>query len=135
MPHIWIEYSRNLEQQVREAGLVEALHQAAIATGAFQIGAIRTRARAVGDYRIADGHAENGFVHVVARIAAGRDLQTRKFIGECLFSELKRAMSAVYDAAPLGLSLELQELDAALNFKQNNLQEYVERRQGAGQPG
>jgi 5-carboxymethyl-2-hydroxymuconate isomerase len=128
MPHIWIEYSANLKERVEQAGLLEAIHRAAIATNAFPIGGIRTRARVVADYRIADGHADNGFVHIVARIAAGRDQQTKKYIGESLFAELCQLMHPVYRSGPLGLSLEVQELDAELNFKQNNLQENAARR-------
>lgn len=131
MPHIWIEYSANLQERVEQAGLLEAIHRAAIATNVFPVGGIRTRAHAVDNYRIADGHVDNGFVHIVARIAAGRDLQTKKIIGESLFAELCRLMQPVYLSSPLGLSLEVQELDAELNFKQNNLQEHVAHRKHA----
>jgi 5-carboxymethyl-2-hydroxymuconate isomerase len=34
----------------------------------------------------------------------------------------------VFEKAPIGISLNMQELDPVLNFKQNNLHEYVKRR-------
>jgi 5-carboxymethyl-2-hydroxymuconate isomerase len=64
----------------------------------------------------------------VVRIAAGRDMPTRKKIGEMMFGSLCRLLDPLYQTRPIGLSLEVQELDADLNFKQNNLQDFVERR-------
>jgi 5-carboxymethyl-2-hydroxymuconate isomerase len=131
MPHIWIDYSANLEERLDVSALVDEIHGAAVRSGIFPAGGIRTRARADVHYRIADTHPDNGFVHVVVRIAAGRDQQTKKDIGTLLFSRLCQMLEPVYASAPLGLSLEVQELDAELNFKKNNLQEYVDRREHA----
>jgi 5-carboxymethyl-2-hydroxymuconate isomerase len=128
MPHIWIEYSANLESSVDPSAIVRNLHKAAIEAKLFPVGGIRTRIRAEECYCIADGHSENAFVHVVVRVAAGRDMATRKKIGELMFASLCRLLDPLYQTVPLGLSLEVQELDADLNFKQNNLQDFVERR-------
>ena len=71
MPHLIVEYSANLEPALDIATLVEALHEAALETGVFPIGGMRTRAARRDLYRIADGHADNAFIHVQARIGAG----------------------------------------------------------------
>ena len=42
MPHLIVEYSANLEPALDIRGLVEALHEAALETGVFPIGGIRT---------------------------------------------------------------------------------------------
>ncbi|MEC4721782.1 5-carboxymethyl-2-hydroxymuconate isomerase [Noviherbaspirillum sp. CPCC 100848] len=135
MPHIWIEHSANLEGKLDLALLLTGVHSAAVNTRMFAEGAIRTRLQSIDQYRIGDGHPDNAFVHVVIRIAAGRDLQTRKQIGETMFAELCRLLGRQFDNMPLGLSLEVQELDAALNFKQNNLQDHIDRRTSARQAG
>src|SRR5579871_5433485 len=124
MPHIRIEYSANLQEAIDVPALVVSLHKAALASGVFPMGGTRTRAIRVDDYCVADGHAENGFVHVTVQMGHGRDLDTRKRVGEQLFGALTQALADAYIQRPLGLSLEIQELDPVLNFKKNNLHEY-----------
>lgn len=85
MPHLIVEYSANLEQALDIAKLVAALHEAALETGVFPIGGIRTRAARRDVYRIADGHAGNGFIHVQARIGAGRPPEVRQQAAEHIF--------------------------------------------------
>jgi hypothetical protein len=41
-------------------------------------------------------------------------------------------LEAVYGRIPLGISLEMQEVDAVLTCKKNNLHEYVKQRQERG---
>jgi len=44
MPHLIVEYSANLERDVDISRVVAAIHAAALETGVFPIGGIRTRA-------------------------------------------------------------------------------------------
>ena len=128
MPHIRVEYSANLQDSIDIPSLLASLHKAAIATGVFPAGGTRTRAYRVEEYCIADGHPENGFVHVSVQMGHGRDLDTRKRVGQQLFATLTQFLARAYIERPLGLSLEIQELDPVLNFKKNNLHEYVAQR-------
>jgi 5-carboxymethyl-2-hydroxymuconate isomerase len=132
MPHIWVEYSANLDDDVVIDKLLDSVHEAAIATGVFPIGGARTRAVRVEQYRIADGHRDNGFVHVVLRIGHGRDAATKKAATEAVFAAVCAFLRPVYDRRPLGISLEMQELDPVLNLKLNNLHEYVAQRRKQG---
>jgi len=128
MPHIRVEYSANLQDSIDVPGLLASLHKCAISTGVFPQGGTRTRAVRVDEYCIADGHPENGFVHVSVQMGHGRDLDTRKQVGEQLFAALTQFLGTTYIERPLGISLEIQELDPVLNFKKNNLHEYVAQR-------
>jgi len=128
MPHIRVEYSANLQHSIDIPGLLQSLHKAAIATGIFPPGGTRTRAYRMDEYCIADGHPENGFVHVSVQMGHGRDLDMRKRVGQQLFAALTQTLADAYIDLPLALSLEIQELDPVLNFKKNNLHEYVAQR-------
>ena len=75
MPHFIVEYSANLESAADIKGLVAAVHKAAIQTGVFPLKGTRTRAARREVYEIADGHADNAFVHVTARIGRGRSVE------------------------------------------------------------
>ena len=130
MPHIIVEYSANIRRQIGPDNLVECVHQAALRTGVFPIGGTRTRAAERSCYRIADSHPDNAFVHITLRIRHGRDLETRRRVAEEVFREVCKFLEALFQGSPLGISLEVQEIDPAVSLKKNNLHEHVRARQG-----
>jgi 5-carboxymethyl-2-hydroxymuconate isomerase len=131
MPHITVEYSANLEPELDIRRLVDATHETVARSGLFELGGIRTRAEKRDHYRVADGDAGNGFVHVVARIAPGRPLEKRKALGEALLATVAKETEAIFAKRGLAISVEVQELDAALNFRKNNLHERLAAKRGA----
>ncbi|UCE32699.1 MAG: 5-carboxymethyl-2-hydroxymuconate Delta-isomerase [Burkholderiales bacterium] len=128
MPHIVIEYSSNIRERMELPALIERLHETAIATGVFPRGGARTRAAERSDYRIADGHPDNAFVHVSMMIGAGRDADTRKRAARTVFDALVAHMRPLFEQIPLGLTLEVRELDPELSFKHNNLHDHLRAR-------
>src|SRR5579883_1177579 len=91
MAHIVIEYSANLRAPALGGlfdldGFLRAVHEAALATGVFPIGGIRTRAYEAQHYVIADAHPDNAFVHISLRVGHGRDVETRKKACEAVFA-------------------------------------------------
>ena len=129
MPHAIIEYSANLAEQLDFPRFLTAVRDSALATGVFPIGGVRVRAYRADHYVIADGHPDNAFVHIMLRVGHGRDLATRKRACEAIFATACEELAELYERIPLGISLEMQEVDQVLTFKQNNLHEYVKRRQ------
>lgn len=129
MPHILIEYSANIRDSVDLPGFLSAVRSAAVATGVFPVGGIRIRAYETVHYLIADGHPDNAFVHLMLRVGHGRDLETRKRACEAIFASVCEQLEGLYNRIPLGISLEMQEIDAVLTCKKNNLHEYVKSRQ------
>ena len=125
MPHQTIEYSANLEPELDIEALVRVLHETAAGIEALPIGGLRTRAVARQHYRIADGHPDNTFINVFLRIAPGRSFDVRKAAGEKLFQALCEYLEPIYSSSPLAISYEIQELDADLRWKKNNLREYL----------
>jgi len=130
LPHLILEYSANLSGQLDFPRLLGALRDSAMATGVFPLGGIRVRAYEAKHYAIADGHPDNAFVHVLLRIRHGRDLETRKRACEAIFATACSELEQLYRRIPLGISLDMQEIDAVLSCKQNNLHEYVKQREG-----
>lgn len=128
MPHVIVEYSANLAELVDISELLQALHEAALKTGIFPIGGLRTRAAPRDHYVIADGHEDNAFIYVVLRIGHGRDLDTRRRASDTMFSTLCAFLEKTFADNPLSIGLELQEIDPELSFKHNNLHEIVKKR-------
>ena len=129
MPHQIIEYSANLESSVDIDALLTVLHETAASIDALPVGGLRTRAVPREHYRIADGHPDNAFINVVLRLAPGRPFEVRKEAGEQLFQALCDYLEPVYSSSPLAISYEIQELDADLRWKKNNLRDYLASRE------
>jgi 5-carboxymethyl-2-hydroxymuconate isomerase len=122
MPHIIAEYSANLEDRLDVGALVVDLHRAAVESGVAEPVAIRTRAHRCEHVRIGDGNPENGFVHIVARLRRGRPEEKRKALGEALLAAADRRLTDVYPAHPIGLTVEIHEIDH-MTFRRNTLRE------------
>jgi 5-carboxymethyl-2-hydroxymuconate isomerase len=134
MPHILVEYSANLEPRMDAAALVTAVHEAAIATGVFKVGGIRTRAARREVFRVADGSPDNAFVAVTARIAAGRDEETRRRVGKTIFDSLCGELQPIYETTPIAISVEVQELIEIGAFRRNNIHDLLKVRASTGAP-
>jgi 5-carboxymethyl-2-hydroxymuconate isomerase len=128
MPHLIVEYSANLDGRIQIDELLRKVHEAALASGIFQIGAVRTRAERRDQYIVADGNPENSFVTIWARIAPGRDAESRRRFGKAVFDAVCNHLQEVYETSPLSISLEVQEIDTTAVFRKNNLHEIVKQR-------
>lgn len=135
MPHIIIEYSQNIHQEIELPGLINRLHDAAIATGVFPPGGTRTRAVMRTDYRIADGHPDNGFVHLLIRVGHGREEAVLHAAGQAVFDAARAHLGPLFERSPLAISMEIQEIHPVLTYKHNNLHEYVKQRAAAAPNG
>lgn len=132
MPHIWIEYSANIEAELGLDGLMQTVQDAAVGDGSvFPLAGARTRAVPVQRYRIADGHPDNAFVHVVLKVGHGRPLAEREACAKRTFAALQQALAAIMASRPLGLSLQLDEADPVLNYKDSNYREHLAARRAS----
>jgi 5-carboxymethyl-2-hydroxymuconate isomerase len=121
MPHLILEYSNNLAAQFKPQELLAELHQTLAYTGVVKLAGIKSRAIGYDIYRVAEGDPAYGFVHLTLQIGHGRDLETRRQLGEKVFEVLQKTFAPVFEKGYCSLSLEVQELHPDLNFKMNNL--------------
>jgi len=129
MPHIWVEYSANIEKEIDVPQLLETVQKALIDDGSvFPFAGARTRGVRIDNYLIVDGHPDNAFVHVLLRIAAGRSEADRKAAGDRVFSNVKDYLSQLMARRPLGLSVQMEESDAEVNLKTSNYRDYLKLR-------
>ncbi|MGJ4860134.1 5-carboxymethyl-2-hydroxymuconate Delta-isomerase [Labrys sp. La1] len=119
MPHLTVEYSGNLEGRVEIGALCDRLHAAILATGLFELGAIRVRALKADHFTIADYLPENAFVDLNFRIGHGRSADEKKRTGEALFAAAGEVLAALFATPHFALSLEIREIDPELSWKRN----------------
>lgn len=127
MPHLNIEYSANLADELDVQALVDHIHGTALETGIFPLGGVRTRAEARTHYRIANGDPSAAYIHMIVRIGAGREFDTRRGAGDRIFQALCDFTSELYDSRPLALSFELHEIPAEMAWRKNNIHELLKR--------
>jgi 5-carboxymethyl-2-hydroxymuconate isomerase len=123
MPHFTIEYSANLDDCVDIKELVHIVRKAAVETGIFPLGGIRVRAIRCEHYAIADGREDFGFLDMVLRLGAGRDLATRRKAGEHIFKALSACLDPAFAQGKFALSFDMQINDKETSWKRNNIHE------------
>ena len=125
MPHFILEHSGNLtNESLNLDGLFTRLIDEAVGTGIFPLAGIRCRAHNCDYFRVADGTATFGFVHLHVRIGSGRSEDQKASAAKVLFGVLTEHLSAIYERQGLAISFELTELPVH-KFNQNNLRDYL----------
>ncbi|MCH2558116.1 MAG: 5-carboxymethyl-2-hydroxymuconate Delta-isomerase [Alcanivorax sp.] len=125
MPHFIAEYSANLDGDADFPALFETVHRVLGDSGVFPLGGIRSRAIRHDTYRIADGAHDYAFVHMTLKVGSGRDLATRRAVAETLFEAIKAHFAPLQAERLLAVSFEMTELDPDLNFKHNNIHDFL----------
>jgi 5-carboxymethyl-2-hydroxymuconate isomerase len=131
MPHVIVEYSANIEDEIRVPQLLAAVHEGVEQTKIAELAGLRTRAERREEFRIADNHPSNGFVAIIVRIAQGRTLETRKILLDAVTAAATKHLEPVFSAAPLALSIEVQEIDPVLRVNRSNIREWMKTRENA----
>lgn len=120
MPHVTLEHSDNIDGPSM-AALCDAVLDAVLKTGTFETGAVRVRAIRCEAYAIADRDPRNAFVDGSLRMGRGRDLDTRKAVGEAIFATMCAFFSDRFDTDHFALSFEVREINPELSFKKNSM--------------
>jgi 5-carboxymethyl-2-hydroxymuconate isomerase len=126
VPHIIVEYSDNLDLHISRAALLAAVHEAALTQPIIPADGLRTRAEPRSDYVIADGHPDNVFVAVVARLGPGRTPEEKHSLLDALLAAVENVLGT--HANNVMLSVEYQEIDAEFRINKNNLRSTIENR-------
>ncbi|MFC5695373.1 5-carboxymethyl-2-hydroxymuconate Delta-isomerase [Pseudomonas sp. GCM10022186] len=130
MPHFIAEYTDNIEADADLPGLFEKVHACLDESGVFPLGGIRSRGVRLDTWRMADGRHDYAFVHMSLKVGSGRSLETRRQVADALFEVIKAHFAELQARRLLALSLEMSELNAELNYRQNNVHAFL-KNQGA----
>jgi len=126
MAHFILEYSANLDPGELDVDvLFEKLHVAAVDTSLFPLAGIRSRAHRCEHFRIADGNAKHGFVHLQVKLGAGRSEDEKRSAAEAFFKVLGAHLNPLYEQQGLAISFEMTELPSTLKYNKNNLRDYL----------
>ena len=119
MPHMLVEYSDNLEFDIQT--LFARLADAMLATKVVRVKGFRFRAMAYSDYLVADGKANNAFVHLGLRIREGRPQERKEALAQACLSVLEEFFAQDIAAQRIALSVDIQELYNGTSLNSNHI--------------
>lgn len=125
MPHIHIDYSRNLESRLDMAGFCRALRDAAVATGVLPLVGLRVRAVAADHVVIADGNPEHAFLDISLRLRGGRSAADKARATAHVFAAAEAFCADVLAVSSLMLSFEMRDIDPELSPKVSSIRRYL----------
>ncbi len=125
MPHVMIDYSRNLEDRLDIAGLCRVLRDAAVATGILPLAGIRVRATACDHVVIADGNTDHAFLDILLRLRAGRALSDKERATTKIFAAAEAFCANVLATSSFMLSFEMRDIDVSLSPKTSSIRRYL----------
>lgn len=125
MPHLSIEYSRNLEGRLDMPGLLVVLRDAAVASGVFPPAGVRVRAHAADHVLIADGQPGHAFIDISVRLRGGRSDPDKARATAMIFAAAEAYCATDLAANSLMLSLEMRDIDPGLSPKTSSIRRFL----------
>ncbi|MES3022336.1 MAG: 5-carboxymethyl-2-hydroxymuconate isomerase [Pseudomonadota bacterium] len=119
MPHLRIEYTANLDPQIRMGDLCAALAGAMASTvdsaGApvFPLAGTRVLAYPAPCHAVADGDPGNAFVYLNLRVTPGRTDETIAHAGAALLAAVRAHIDGAGLGAPLAVTLHIDQVAAS----------------------
>jgi 5-carboxymethyl-2-hydroxymuconate isomerase len=113
MPHLIVEHSNNLRENIDHSILLEGLHQ--IMTLVTGSNSVKSRLVCHEQFRVGTGEGNRAFIHVTILLLAGRDNVLKKELGERVLNFLKEEFA---------LSFQLLSCDFSVAFEDMNSEGY-----------
>lgn len=110
MPHLILEYAQAALADDEVLALLDAVHEAAVASGLFQESHIKTRAYPVRFYRTGSNQAP--FIHAQLRIKQGRSEAHKKALSRLVLAAI-RGLALGVDI----ITVEVADMDAVTYAK------------------
>lgn len=111
MPHLTLEYTDNITQEIDFQALFAQLHQILADVGGIPIANCKSRAIRLSEYRIADGRAEHAFAHLMIRFLEGRSANVKREIGVQSVQALQAAFAPSFGPFEMQVSAEIQDIE------------------------
>lgn len=116
MPHVTIEYSKNLEHEVELPKLLHDIHTSLIGCPGIDMSRVKTRLHSCNSVLNETDAREVKMIHVTLAILSGRNNAEKKTCGEKLFAALKQNIPEKI-VSNTALSVEVRDMDRDNYFR------------------
>jgi len=117
MPNIVLEYTSNVTEAIDFAMLFASIHQILHETGGIKLDNCKSRAIAIEQYHIGDGHPSNAFVQLSIAFLAGRRNDVKQQLGDACLAQLKRFYAKSRSRLDLQITVEITDIQRENYFK------------------
>lgn len=111
MPHLVLEYSGNVREDMDPAVLFAKLHTELAAAGGFRLQDFKSRLVRMDHHFIGDGTYEQSFVNLDVRTFGGKSTEARAVISKAALAVLADAFEATLRETACDISVQITELD------------------------
>jgi 5-carboxymethyl-2-hydroxymuconate isomerase len=117
MPHLKLEYSDNISKKIDFDILFTRLHQSLAEIGGINIDNCKSRAFPLETFLIANGHSDQGFIHLEVKFLEGRSPELKKMIGKKLLHEIKKMFTDSPSNQKIQITVEILDIINENYFK------------------
>ncbi|KPJ92097.1 MAG: hypothetical protein AMS18_08085 [Gemmatimonas sp. SG8_17] len=118
MPHLTVEYTRNIEPTLELSDLFGRLHAVLTEVGGIKQENCKSRAVQLKEFFVGDGAAGAGFVHLDVRFLEGRSSDVKREIGTRMLAILRDCFCGTgLDAESAQFTVEIRDIGRATYFK------------------
>jgi 5-carboxymethyl-2-hydroxymuconate isomerase len=111
MPHIILEHSPNIVENVDFKHLFSRMHTALTDMGIFKLEDFKSRVSVAEHHYIADGNENNAYVHVELAVLSGRGLDAQNEAGARVMGILRETFADSLYERTCVLSVEVREMN------------------------
>lgn len=112
MPHLILEYSRNIAPALQAADATAVGHKIMLESGLFTPSAVKTRSHVAADHAVGERGGDGAFFHALVYLLEGRSTEQK----QSLAVSLLQAFTALVPAGA-SLTVDVRELDKTVYQK------------------
>jgi 5-carboxymethyl-2-hydroxymuconate isomerase len=118
MPHIVLEYTSNVDgPQTGYGNLFAELHRVLVDILGVDVANCKSRAIRLDTYRVGEGEADSGFVHLGIKILEGRPVELRREVGERCLAVLSHHFSRARQKLKLQITVGVEGMERRTYLK------------------
>jgi len=117
MPHLTLEYTKNLQSKIEFKEIFSKIHGEIIETGEFVLDDIKSRAICIDNYFIGNGDPEKGFVHLRISILDHRDENLKNRLSKALLQVLSNYLEINTKGNKCQITVEVVNINSSCYSK------------------
>jgi len=118
MPHLTLEYTKNLQSKIDFKEIFLMLHKEMIETGEFVLDEIKSRAICIEKYFVGDGDPDKGFIHLKISLLDQRDENLKTKLSKALLQVLSNYLKVNTKENKCQLTVEVVNISSAYYSKE-----------------